>query len=1082
VRTVLSSSARLRLDAARRFILDAPPDAECVIVAASRSAADDFARDLARQRGATFGMHRFSLTQLAARLAAPMLAGRRLAPTTPLGMQAVAARSLFDATRSGALSYFGPVADSPGFARALAHTLEEISLAMVPIEALQRAGSGGLDLGVLLERFDEQLQAAPAADRSRFLAAATRAALEGAGVAAGRRLLLLDVPIGNGAEDRLVGALVQSSLDGFATSPSGDDRSMRALASLGSVEDLDAHLATPRQAFERVRLHLFSAAPPPPGDPLDEVELFSAPGEGRECVEIARRVLREARRGVPFDRMAVVLRAPQQYSSLLEHALERAGIPAYFERGTRRPHPAGRAFLALLRCAADNLSTRRFAEYLSLGQVPDAPNAPGDAFPASADEVFGALGQRAADAGSRQEAESDSDDRDVPVNQAVRAPWKWERLLAESRVIATVERWERRLAGLASECELQVRELERTEPESARIDQLTRKIADIRQLAAFALPLISMLGAWPPRATWGDWLERFAILASQALRRPDRVLRVLADLAPMGTIGPIGIDEAAVVLADRLRSIEAEPPARRYGRLLVTTPAQLRGRSFEVVFVPSLAERIFPQRPREDPLLLDESRVALNTPVPLVMQVERAELEKLQLRLAVGAAESRLYVSFPTVEVGDGRPKVPSLYALEVWRAMTGRVPGADELQRVAANRSHATLAWPAPLDREEAIDSLEHDLSTLRALAAEPEQRVRGHAQYMLQLNDCLQRSVRERYMRRRPTWSHWDGITTATDRLKPVLAAYRLGERAYSLSALQKYSTCPYQFFLSAICRMRPAEDLEPLYRMDPLTRGSLFHAVQTDFFRRLRAIDALPVARADLDRALTVLDQALADVAAVERERLSPAIDRVWTDEIAAMRRDLRLWVDETAGRDEWTPKWFEWSFGLRDAGRDEASRPEPVLIDGRFKLHGSIDLVEEHTSGELRITDHKTGKYRGKDRMVVDGGAALQPVLYAMALEAGTGRTVAGGRLYYATTDGGYREVDIPLTAQARRLGVEVLEIIDRAVETGFFAPVPREKACAWCDFRIVCGPLSEDRVGTFKSREPLGDLDALRRKP
>jgi RecB family exonuclease len=351
-----------------------------------------------------------------------------------------------------------------------------------------------------------------------------------------------------------------------------------------------------------------------------------------------------------------------------------------------------------------------------------------------------------------------------------------------------------------------------------------------------------------------------------------------------------------------------------------------------------------------------------------------------------------------------------------------------------------------------------------------------------MLQLNDCLQRSVRERYMRRRTTWSHWDGITTATDRLKPVLEAYRLGERAYSLSALQKYSTCPYQFFLSAICRMRPAEDLEPLYRMDPLTRGSLFHAVQTDFFRRLRAIDALPVARADLDRALTVLDQALADVAAVERERLSPAIDRVWTDEIAAMRRDLRLWVDETAGRDEWTPKWFEWSFGLRDAGRDEASRPEPVLIDGRFKLHGSIDLVEEHTSGELRITDHKTGKYRGKDRMVVDGGAALQPVLYAMALEAGTGRTVAGGRLYYATTDGGYREVDIPLTAQARRLGVEVLEIIDRAVETGFFAPVPREKACAWCDFRIVCGPLSEDRVGTFKSREPLGDLDALRRKP
>jgi len=161
----------------------------------------------------------------------------------------------------------------------------------------------------------------------------------------------------------------------------------------------------------------------------------------------------------------------------------------------------------------------------------------------------------------------------------------------------------------------------------------------------------------------------------------------------------------------------------------------------------------------------------------LITQTHRADLEKLQLRLAIGAAESRLYVSFPTVEVGDGRPRVPSLYALEVWRAMTGRVPSADELQQVASRASHATLAWPAPADREEAIDALEHDLATLRGLVGEPDHRARGRAHYMLQLNDCLQRSVRERYMRGKRTWSRWDGIVVMTDRLKPVLDAYRLG-----------------------------------------------------------------------------------------------------------------------------------------------------------------------------------------------------------------------------------------------------------------------------------------------------------------
>ena len=79
-------------------------------------------------------------------------------------------------------------------------------------------------------------------------------------------------------------------------------------------------------------------------------------------------------------------------------------------------------------------------------------------------------------------------------------------------------------------------------------------------------------------------------------------------------------------------------------------------------------------------------------------------------------------------------------------------------------------------------------------------------------------------------------------------------------------------------------------------------------------------------------------------------------------------------------------------------------------------------------------------------MVGGGAVLQPVLYSLALEQALDRPVAEGRLYYATTAGGYRDVRIPLTPAARRLGVEVLEIIDRAIETGFLAPAPAERAC------------------------------------
>ena len=71
--------------------------------------------------------------------------------------------------------------------------------------------------------------------------------------------------------------------------------------------------------------------------------------------------------------MAILLRSPERYQFLVEEALRRAGIPSYFSRGSARPDPAGRAFLALLHCAEEFCSASRFAEYLSLGQVPEKP-------------------------------------------------------------------------------------------------------------------------------------------------------------------------------------------------------------------------------------------------------------------------------------------------------------------------------------------------------------------------------------------------------------------------------------------------------------------------------------------------------------------------------------------------------------------------------------------------------------------------------------------------------------------------------------------------------------------------------------
>jgi CRISPR/Cas system-associated exonuclease Cas4 (RecB family) len=677
----------------------------------------------------------------------------------------------------------------------------------------------------------------------------------------------------------------------------------------------------------------------------------------------------------------------------------------------------------------------------------------------------------------------DSDDEAV-VAGTLRSPWKWEELIVESAVVGgrTREegksRWRRRLNGLAADFKYRIDELKRDEPESARIARFERDLRNLAHLRQFALPIVDALAEWPDEATWREWIERFGALATRGLRRPARVLQTLADLRPMADVGPVRLEEARDVLHDRLVTLDWEPPARRYGRLFVGTPHQARGRSFRVAFVPGLAERVVPQRPREDPLLLDEARRAIDA--SLVGQDERGSAERLLLKIGIGAASERLYLSYPRLDVSETRARVPSFYALDVVRAITGRVPDHRVLASEAAEEGGASLSWPAPGNPDRAIDDLEHDLATLKPLldARDPAD-VKGHAHYLLGLNESLRRSVISRWARGRTVWSSSDGLIKVAAGTQAALGAQRLRQRPYSLSALQRFAACPYQFLLATIYRLEPWDEPEPLVRMDPLTRGSLFHKAQAEFYRALERDGALPVTRATLASAATTLDAVLDRVASEYAETLAPAIDRVWRDEVDELRRDLGIWVQKAADEQDWRPAYFEFSFGLNDEGRDPRSLPDPVLVDGRFVLRGSVDLIEHRADFDLlRVTDHKTGRNRSNPDLVVGGGEMLQPVLYSLAIEQALGKTVFEGRLFYATTVGGFVDKPIPINDYTRGQGLQVLEIIDRAVETGFLPAAPKERACTWCDFRPVCGPREEERTKR-KARERLADLEALR---
>jgi hypothetical protein len=135
------------------------------------------------------------------------------------------------------------------------------------------------------------------------------------------------------------GAVVGSASEALVTGPVGDEATRQAFGG-HAIDDLDDD-AVADTDLGRLRRYIFTEQPPPERPRTGDVRLFSAPGEGREALEIARVALDEAARGVRFDEMAVCLRAPQPFVGLAVSTRQPSGCARSFRSCTRRAIPLG---------------------------------------------------------------------------------------------------------------------------------------------------------------------------------------------------------------------------------------------------------------------------------------------------------------------------------------------------------------------------------------------------------------------------------------------------------------------------------------------------------------------------------------------------------------------------------------------------------------------------------------------------------------------------------------------------------------------------------------------------------------------
>lgn len=1061
---VTSRRTELRLARVRAFLEGLPASESVLVVGPSFETAAEVVRSVKRP---VFGWTRTMLYRHALELARPVLLEQGLTAVSSLSLEALWSRVAHQLGERGELGRLEPLRGTPGLSRALAQTVSELRMLAFDVEQVEPA------LRAALKAYERALSDVRLADRADVYRLARSQVASSPPVP----LAVVDVRVSAGLETSFVNAMVARAPKAIVTVPHGE------ALELSDVErvDLEVPGADP---VSRLQRGLFAAASE--GELGDGVSFFSAPGEARECVEIARRVLEYAAKGIPFDRMAVFLRSPGAYRAGLEDAFRRAQVPAWFASGLPHPDPSGRALLALLHCAEERLSARRFSEYLSLAQVPQledtgAPPKATERFvrPDAAESMLPLEPARPPDA----PVEEVVVDVEAPaVLGQLRAPRKWERLIIDAAVIGGPDRWRRRLSGLRA---TKLKEKQNPTAHEAQLERIDRELRDLDALENFALPIIDLLAELPRTARWADWLNVLRGLATRALKYPERVLAMLHELEPMAVVGPVELAEVRRVLSRRLGEVTENPQVRRQGRVFVGPTEAARGLTFECVFVPGLAERVFPQKIREDPLLPDSVRAALSE--HLEVASHRVANERLALFLSVGAAQQHVVFSYPRIDAEHARPRVPSFYALEAAQAVQGRLPGFEALQRQAEASGRVRLAWPAPDEPYRAIDDTEFDLAVLHRILQATES-VKGQGRYLVTSSPHLGRALRARYARWQSSGlTAWDGFVKPGAIGRPALEANHPSKRLFSPTALEQYAACPYRFFLSALVRLEPLEIPGEVEELGPLEKGSMAHAVQYELLTELRA-RGIAITAENLNDIFDRLHATIQRVAADVYDRFKPAIDRVWEDGVQTLEADLREWLRQVKDEPEWMPAHFELSFGLpgRTEAQDPASTPLPVKLMEDLQVRGSIDLVEKSAPGAYRATDYKTGRAYAEEGNVLGGGQHIQPLLYALVLEKlFPGADVKGGRLFYTTKVGGFRKVFTPLDSHTREEFGFLARTLRSALETGFFPAMPQagEDECRWCRFRALCGPEEERRVvKTRKAVNPaLKELTQLRGK-
>lgn len=549
---------------------------------------------------------------------------------------------------------------------------------------------------------------------------------------------------------------------------------------------------------------------------------------------------------------------------------------------------------------------------------------------------------------------------------------------------------------------------------------------------------------------------------------PDAVAAATEALAALdvATEAYLGVDEARDLLLDAL-DLETPAEGRFEAGVALLSAATARGLLFDAVLVPGLVDGVFPKPPRPDPLLYDEERAQLarlsGRRVPPRAGERPNREERFLFETARRAARKRLvFFTADLVLPADAvRPRLASSFV------------AAELDEKLRADRARVVLPAVRRVPPRPATD-VEEALLQVAARGAGPEA--------VAAASEPLRRALIRARARRSGAFTEFDGLVGRAPRTGLVLPEIDL-----SISALERFTTCPLRGFFASVLRIDVRDDEEddaPL--PDAREKGALVHDA---LFRLARDVqtDGRVLGDLDEDEAERRGREIARDLVAGRGHDAGPAAP-VFGDLLRAeIEEAVRRAVAHERGRADRLPLGgAEVRFGRARPGvvEDPAlALADPLRVEREgpvaFLLSGRIDRLDR-SAGASRVVDYKTGRASKADDAsnppAIAGGERMQLPAYALAARALGATGVAsefqflGGDAMTAVASSAER------TQDAIRVFGEALDHVAALVSSGSFLPVTTSvrdselTTCRFCDYRRVCGP---GHVAVFERKMETG---------